>query len=643
MPPLRRGLRSALAVCLTALPGPALLAQTWTLTGPTGGDVRALAASPREPLVVYLGTAEGVLYRSDDAGRSWTRLEPGPRLDGMSLDSIVVTPAGDVLLGYWRVAGSGGGVARSSDGGRTYKAFDDVAGESVRALAIAPSDPARIVAGTLSGVFASDDGGASWRRISPRGHPEIKNVESLAVDPLERDVVYAGTWHLAWKTTDGGARWRPIAAGMIDDSDVFTITLDARSRQGLFASACTGIYRSANGGAQWSKFRGIPSSSRRTRAFAQDRERPDTLYAGTTEGLWVSADGGGLWTVRTSKQLVVNSVLPLAGGVLLLGTDGAGVLRSEDRGASFALSNAGFSARLVAQLLRDPARGRPIAAVRNDRFHSGVLVGHRPEGPWTKLAPGLEGREVARLALSGGDVYAGTDDGAFVHRAGAAAWRRLATSLLGVEQHPRVADVATPSPGVLLLATDRGLLRSQDGGEAFQAVATGSARGVVALLELPSGALLAATPLGLHRSDDRGASFVRLSSGPDVPVLRLLGLPGDERTVLAATASGLYKSDDGGRGFYRCYGGLPVSEITGLAAHPNGRTVFAADFERGGLFRSDDRGETWSSVATDGLVPDRVWSVIVDPDSPEQLLAATASGGLHARAAMGAAAGEGRP
>jgi hypothetical protein len=115
-----------------------------------------------------------------------------------------------------------------------------------------------------------------------------------------------------------------------------------------------------------------------------------------------------------------------------------------------------------------------------------------------------------------------------------------------------------------------------------------------------------------------------------VPVLRLLGLPGDERTVLAATSSGLYTSDDGGRGFYRCFGGLPVTEVAGLAAHPNGRTLYASDFLRGGLFRSDDKGESWSAVPTDGLLPDRVWAVSIDPDDPERLLAATASGGLHA-------------
>jgi photosystem II stability/assembly factor-like uncharacterized protein len=621
---MRTSLRGIVLAALALAGANDALAQTWSLTGPTGGDVRALAASPREPRIVYLGTAEGVLYRSDDGGRRWRRLEPGPRLPGMSLDNIVVTPAGDVLLGYWHVSGTGGGVARSSDGGASFRVFEPMARESVRALAIAPSDPARIVAGTLTGVFASDDGGGSWRRISPAGHPELRNVESLAVDPRDADVVYAGTWHLPWKTSDGGRRWRAVAAGMIDDSDVFTMTTDARTSNGLFATACTGIYRSANGGASWSKLRGIPASSRRTRAFAQDPEQPERLFAGTTEGLWASEDGGSSWLLRGDKELVVNALELLPGGVLLVGSEGAGVLRSEDRGKTLVAANLGFSARFVGQLLRDTAGGgRLLAAVRNDRYHSGVLWARQLEGPWTKLASGLEGREVWSLGLSGTQVYAGTDDGVYVHGPGSAAWRRLPGPAA------RVSEIAALGTEVLLLATDRGLLRSTDGGHSSTAVPLGSARNVLALLALRSGSVLAATALGLYRSDDRGLSFRPLSSGPTAPVHRLLALDAEAQTLFATTALGLFKSIDGGRSFFRCYE-LAVSEVTGLAVHPNGRTLYAADFARGGIYRSDDAGESWSAIAADGLQPNRVFSLILDPERPERVLAATASGGLHA-------------
>src|SRR5262245_33337701 len=124
---------AAAACALASLRGPAAAAESWTpLDAPPGGDVRALAADPRDPRVLYLGTADGVLYRSEDAGARWRRVAPGFPQRGFSLDEIAVTPEGAVVIGYWEVDGNGGGVARSTDSGRTFTLANDVAGQSVR-------------------------------------------------------------------------------------------------------------------------------------------------------------------------------------------------------------------------------------------------------------------------------------------------------------------------------------------------------------------------------------------------------------------------------------------------------------------------------------------------------------------------------
>ena len=59
--------------------------------------------------------------------------------------------------------------------------------------------------------------------------------------------------------------WRLIKDGMIDDSDIFAITIDPRNPDHIIASACSGIYDSQNKGEKWLKVNGIPSQSRRTR------------------------------------------------------------------------------------------------------------------------------------------------------------------------------------------------------------------------------------------------------------------------------------------------------------------------------------------------------------------------------------------
>src|SRR5262245_58334160 len=141
---------------LSVLAAPAPV-QGWVPVGPEGGDARGLARDPRDPRVVYLGTADGMLYRSQDGGRRWSRTAPGFPRRGMSLDDILVDPRGRVLVGYWQVGGSGGGVARSLDGGAHFEVLQGIEGQAVRALALAPSNPDVIVAGTMTGVFRSGD------------------------------------------------------------------------------------------------------------------------------------------------------------------------------------------------------------------------------------------------------------------------------------------------------------------------------------------------------------------------------------------------------------------------------------------------------------------------------------------------------
>lgn len=640
-----------LAACLGASLPCAADERSWVaLGGPTGGDVRSLAADPNRPATVFLGTADGVLYRSDDAGRRWQRLLPGFPQRGMSLDDVVVDPRGRVLVGFWQVSGSAGGVARSTDGGRTFTVLP-LEPQSVRALAVASSNPDVLVAGTLAGVFRSDDGGDTWRRISPVHHPELRNVNSIAVDPADPDVIYAGTWHLPWKTADGGRTWRQVAAGMINDSDVMTLTVDRRRASGIYATACSGIYRSSDGAARWAKVRGIPASSRRTRAFAQDPGRPDTFYAGTTGGLWRSQDGLQTWSLVSEKDLVVNALAVLPGGVLLAGTDGAGVRRSDDRGSTWAAANEGFAERFVSEILFDRG-GRVVVGLLGDRFHSGVLQAPALRGPWSRVGAGLEGREVLSLALLpvAGDgpaaVLAGTDDGVFVSSP-SGAWRRLPSEIGGIDERARVAAVAVAAADsrALLLGTAQGLLRSTDSGASWARADLGLARRVTALAvgSRDAALVMAATPLEIFRSRDAGLTWERAGPAPvQAPLQKLAFLPGRDEVLVGTSARGLWLSTDQGRTWALRGGGLPQGHISGLALDPDGRTLVASDFDHGGLYESRDGGVSWSPLPTAGLLSERVWALAVDPAESGRVVAAPPTGGLHvlAQAAAAAAAGD---
>ena len=265
-------------------------------------------------------------------------------------------------MGYWEVAGKGGGVARSTDGGVHFTLLSGIEGESVRALAAAPGRPQVLVAGALSGVFRSTDGGETWRRVSPEGHDDLRNVESVAIDPTDPDVFYAGSWHLAWKTENGGRSWRLIASGMIGDSDVMTLSLDRRNREVVYATACSGIYRSAK------PRRGEPRSrdsvlSRRTRA------RP-----GPEQTNLLRRDHGGAVGQRGRHGQLAPGHGQQAGGERGAGSawwppaaghGRRGVLASADRGRTWTESNQGFSSASspVSCPIRGPGCWPPCGAI----------------------------------------------------------------------------------------------------------------------------------------------------------------------------------------------------------------------------------------------------------------------------------------
>src|ERR1700694_5119821 len=357
----------AATVAFVLLAGRVAHAQPLRPLGPPGGDVHSLCVYPAQPERLFLGTADGHIFGSEDAGDHWTRLGRASARQDAVIAAIVVDPrdANVLFASTWmQDPRAGGGVFRSGDGGRTWRIVG-LEGQAVRALAIAPSNADVLVAGTLDGVYRSRDAGKSWERISPEHHEELRNLDSLAVDPLDPQMIYAGTFHLPWKTTDGGRTWRPIHEGMIDDSDVMSLLIDDENSRRIYASACSGIYSSDDSAAQWRKIQGIPYTARRTYAITQDPNQPDNVYAATSEGLWKTADGGMTWRRTTPDSWVINTVVVAEGhpGRVLIGTEERGVLASDDGGEHFQDANAGFDHRQILALGLDAQRTGRVLAV----------------------------------------------------------------------------------------------------------------------------------------------------------------------------------------------------------------------------------------------------------------------------------------
>ncbi|WP_411276830.1 WD40/YVTN/BNR-like repeat-containing protein [Gaiella sp.] len=181
------------------------------------GKIAFAPGDPRQVYAVVYTTAEerNRVIRSSDGGNTW-RVQP--RAGIASLMSFAVHPkrADTVYAGYetWQagsegLTSTGGGVATSSDGGRSwrYRSIPDT--NQVRSLAVAPSDPDTIYAATDAGLARSVDGGDRWQLLPYRSW----DLSIVVVDPERSETVYLGTSdHGVLRSTDGGATWRAFAA-----------------------------------------------------------------------------------------------------------------------------------------------------------------------------------------------------------------------------------------------------------------------------------------------------------------------------------------------------------------------------------------------------------------------------------------------
>jgi photosystem II stability/assembly factor-like uncharacterized protein len=565
----------------------AVYSQTsWVATGPPGGDARVLSSVPGQPSHLYLGTTASWIYESLDGGANWRRLAKLDGNDDLVLDHIVVDAAdpNTIYVAGWRRAD--GGLWISHDAGKTWEENADLRGQSIRSFLQAPSNPKILFAGTLSGVFRSNDSGATWEQISEKGSREIHEVESLAVDPADPDVVYAGTWHLPWKTTDGGKTWHNIKQGIIDDSDVFSIIVDPDKPRTVFLSACSGIYKSETAGVRFRKIQGIPSTARRTRVLKQDPADHKIVYAGTTEGLYKTVDGGRTFSRMTSSDLIVNDVFidPNDSNHVLLATDRGGVLVSTDAAKTFTASNEGFSQRKVAALLVD--RNNPshlYAGVLNDKGFGGVFTSTDQGKSWEQIATGLDGRDVFALSQTkDGTVIAGTGHGIYLldPPANAEPAATPASSTLVWEPRNLIANT-------IMKVTTETVRRTKVNVEKQVKAPQVQLDSRVNALDVSDDIWIAASSLGLLTSRDQGASW---QGGPVLGLGEYISVASRGQVMAAARADGVVVSRDGGSSWWPV--GLPtmITRIHRILFDPTGTLWLAA---REGVFFSKDDGKTW--------------------------------------------------
>jgi photosystem II stability/assembly factor-like uncharacterized protein len=267
--------------------------------------VRALAAHPREPQTLYLGSELG-LFRSTDGADNWQQVRSP--LDGRQIWSLLVRP--DLIL-----AGTcPSRLFRSTDGGATWEEppvqlvqeCPRIIWTRVTSLAADPTERDTLWAGVeIDGLRRSRDGGRTWQAVGQG--LSSRDIHALAVVPGNGRPkrLIATTNNDVNVSTDDGETWQPLGLGSaLPGGPYFRGLVQQCGRpevlllgNGDFPPGSTGVVaRSTDGGLTWKPARMPGPANSTIWNFAVHPADPDLVYASSVSGeVYRSTDGGGSW------------------------------------------------------------------------------------------------------------------------------------------------------------------------------------------------------------------------------------------------------------------------------------------------------------------------------------------------------------
>jgi len=396
------------AVSLWSPIGPAPISGGWS------GRISTIALHPTDPRVIYIGGAQGGVWKTTDGGARWTALTDHEC--SLAMGSIAIDPvnpqilyAGTGELHFSADSYYGCGVLRSADGGASWTQMG-------------------------ASVFDTNTGGARISKVL---------VDPATAGSTATTVVYAATSDGVWISRNSGLTWTRSLAGVATD-----LVMHPSNPQILYValglpggSGANGVYRSSDGGNSWTvQPNGFPTSNVGRIALALSASAPSVIYAAVMDafgsggndgqllGIWKTTDAGTTWARLNASGAdcgtqcwydLVIATDPLDPNIVYFG--GVLLYRSDDGGATFRniLRNIHVDQHALAFDPTNPA----VIFAGND---GGIYRSPDRGGNWVSLNTNLALTQFyAGIALHPTDPAAalgGTQDNGTLEYYGQAAW-----------------------------------------------------------------------------------------------------------------------------------------------------------------------------------------------------------------------------
>lgn len=319
----------SLTLCLIAQQATpsALHSLRWRAVGPSrGGRALAVSGVPGSPEIYYFGAAAGGVWKTENAGISWSPLFDKQKVS--SIGSVAVAPSDPNVIyvgtGEACIRGDssyGDGVYKSLNAGKTWTNIGLSDTRHIGRVIVDPHSPDIVFVAALGhaygsnaerGVFRSKDGGKSWEKVLYVD--DQTGAIDVAFDPNNSHILFAALWQVRrtpwslvsgglgsglYKSSDGGSTWKPLQGSGLPEGPLGRIGIavsaaDSNRVYALIEAKDGGLFRSDDAGEHWTRTDGDYDLRGRpwyyTHVFA-DPKSADTVYV-LTFGAYRSTDAG---------------------------------------------------------------------------------------------------------------------------------------------------------------------------------------------------------------------------------------------------------------------------------------------------------------------------------------------------------------
>lgn len=567
---------------------------------------------PKDPDVVWVaamgqlfgeeGNEERGVYKTTDGGKTWQKVlyrnENTGSVD-IALDPnnprILFASLWEAYRNPWKMSsgGEGSGLFRSKDGGQTWTEITQNPGMPKGlvgkiGVSVSPVNSDRIFAivenAQGGGLFRSEDGGDTWRRVSADRNLRQRAwyYSKVIADPGNEDVVYVLNVGF-WRSTDGGNTFDRIRTPHADHHDLW---IASGNPQRMIVGDDGGGQVSYNGGQGWSSY--YTSATAQIYQVTTDDQFPYMIYGAQQDNsTFAIKNRTNSWGITESDWW------PVAGG-----ESGYIAPDPEDPDVTYGGSYGGYLNRYDKELdlsdRIDVWPDNPMGAGAKDlkyRFQWTFPIVISPHNPdvlyatsqhvhrstdegmsWEQISPDLTRNDTLKQDESGGPIT--KDD-------------------TSVEYYNTIFTfVESPvEPGLLWAGSDDGLIHiSRDNGESWDNVTPrGLPESMISIIDAShhdaGTAYFAATrykfndfePM-LYKTTNYGRSWTKITDGiPETDFTRVVREdPNKAGLLFAGTETGMYVSFDAGENWQVFQLNLPAVPVTDLAIHKRDKDLIVA-------------------------------------------------------------------